>query len=159
MSALERLELYRRSYHARLIDCLRDDYPAVEHALGEEVFEEVCRRYIAAFPSTGPNLNHFGRRMSEFLRTAESAPLPSRAFAADLASLEWAMVEVIHAPAERSLTSDDLRDVPPGAWGDLRLRATPAFRLCASRTREPVLSSLSRGRCAAPSGGGARVNS
>src|SRR6186713_268000 len=39
LSSLERIDIYRRGYHARLIECLLDDYPVLEHALGEEVFE------------------------------------------------------------------------------------------------------------------------
>jgi hypothetical protein len=129
MTALERLEVYRRAYHARLVDCLVDDYPAIQHALGESHFEAICRGYVACFPSTGPNLNHFGRRMNEFVRERLPDPFPLRAFIADLATLEWAVVEVIHAPSEPPLTPDGLRDVPPDAWGDLRLEPTTAFRL------------------------------
>jgi|CZKU01.1.fsa_nt_gi hypothetical protein len=129
MTALERLEIYRRSYHARLVDCLVDDYPAVQHALVDAPFEALCRDYIAAFPSTGPNLNHFGRRMSAFVAERAPEPFPLRAFAADLAALEWAIVEVIHAPGASPLTLEGLRDVPPDAWGELRFEATPAFRL------------------------------
>lgn len=136
MTALDRLEVYRRAYHARLVDCLVDDYPAVQHALGEAAFEELCRGYIAAFPSTGPNLNYFGRRMAAFVRELAPEPFPLRAFAADLATLEWAIVEVIHAPSEPALTADGLRAVPDDAWGDLRLEATPAFRLL--RFEHPV---------------------
>ena len=129
MTALDRLDVYRRAYHSRLVDCLVDDYPAIQHALGEAAFEELCRGYIAAFPSTGPNLNYFGRRMGEFVRERMPEPFPLRAFVADLAALEWAIVEVIHSASAPPLTADGLRDVPPGAWGDLRLEATRAFGL------------------------------
>ncbi len=121
--------MYRRAYHARLVECLVDDYPAVQHALGESAFDDLCRGYIAAFPSTGPNLNHFGRRMGAFVREGVPEPFPLRAFVADLAALEWAIVEVIHAASAPPLTADGLRDVPPDAWGALRLEATPALRL------------------------------
>ena len=47
LSALERIDIYRRGYHARLIECLVDDYPVLQHALGEERFEELCRAYIS----------------------------------------------------------------------------------------------------------------
>ncbi|HEY5145524.1 MAG TPA: DNA-binding domain-containing protein [Polyangiaceae bacterium] len=129
MTALERIEVYRRAYHARLVECLADDYRTVQHALGESGFEDLCRGYIASFPSTGPNLNHFGRRMSTFVRDGAPESFPLRAFVADLATLEWAIVEVIHAASEPPLTPEGLRDVPQDAWGDLRLEATPAFRL------------------------------
>ena len=46
----------------------------------------------------------FGARMAKFLRE-EAPPLPCPAgFLGDLAELEWAIVEVIHAPSAPSLT-------------------------------------------------------
>jgi len=126
---LERLEVYRRAYHARLIECLLDDYPALAWALGENAFEALCRAYIAKHPSTGPNLNSFGRSMAEFcLLEAQDIGVP-RGFAGDMASLEWAMVEVIHAPSAEPLTPTGLAEVPIERWAGARLVATTAFRL------------------------------
>src|SRR5262249_8536109 len=46
----ERMEIYRRAYRARLIDCLLDDYPALANALGTE--SKACfGRYVAEYPS------------------------------------------------------------------------------------------------------------
>ncbi len=128
MSALERVAIYRRAYHARLVECLADDYPVTRHALGEVAFDELCRAYVARFPSTSPSLNAFGRSMSAFVRETEQ-PFACRAFVADLTALEWAIVEVIHAAGEPPLTLEGLGDLPPTGWADLRLRPTPAFRL------------------------------
>jgi hypothetical protein len=129
MTALERFEIYRRGYHSRLIECLVDDYPATQHALGEPAFEDLCRAYIARFPSTGPSLNYFGRGMSGFVREGMPEPFSVRAFTADLTSLEWAIVEVIHAASDPPLTSDGLLRVPADGWATVRLDATPALRL------------------------------
>ncbi len=141
LDPLGRLEIYRHGYHSRLIECLLDDYPAAAAALGEETFDELCRKYIALYPSTGPNLNTFGRQMERLCRAEADVPavLPSRdvaSFIADLAALEWAIVEVIHAASAEPLTMAGLADVPPARWGDARLVATPAFRLL--RSRYPV---------------------
>jgi hypothetical protein len=130
LTPLERLEIYRTAYHARLIECLADDYPALQAALGERSFEALCRAYIARHPSSGPSLNWFGSRMSAFCRS-ETA-LECRAFAADLASLEWAIVEVIHAPMGPRLTAAKLAEMPAEAWSEARLDVTPAFRLIRS---------------------------
>jgi hypothetical protein len=127
LKPLERLEIYRTSYHARLIECLADDYPALRAALGERSFEALCRAYIARHPSAGPSLNWFGARMSTFCRS--ELALECRAFAADLASLEWAIVEVIHAAAGPRLTVEKVAQMPAEAWTDARLDVTPAFRL------------------------------
>jgi hypothetical protein len=128
LTALERLEVYRRAYHARLIECLADDYPALQGALGPEAFDALGRAYIERHPSSGPNLNAFGRNMASFCRTAEAA-CPESAFAADLASLEWAIVEVIHARSAPAVTIEALNAIPIDRWADARLVPTPAFRL------------------------------
>ncbi len=130
LSCLERLEVYRHAYHLRLIECLADDYPALQAAVGEPAFDRMARAYIALYPSTSPNLNAYGRRMSEWCRVQESfESIAPRAFLADLATLEWAIVEVIHAASTEPLTLSGLRDVPVERWVDARMTTTPAFRL------------------------------
>ena len=39
LAASARLGVYQSAYHARLVECLADDYPVVLAALGEERFE------------------------------------------------------------------------------------------------------------------------
>jgi hypothetical protein len=130
LSSLDRLEVYRRAYHGRLVECLADDYPALQASLGEREFERIARAYIARHPSTSPNLNAYGRRMAEFCeREAALEGHAVRPFLTDLASLEWAIVEVIHAPGAEPLTLAGLSDVPIEQWADARLATTPAFRL------------------------------
>jgi hypothetical protein len=134
LDPLGRLEIYRRAYHARLIECLLDDYPAVAAALGENGFDELCRKYIVTHPSTDSNLNAFGRHMASLCRAEPtSSTLGTIAFfIADLAALEWAIVEVIHAASADPLTMTGLGAVPASRWADARLVATPAFRLLRS---------------------------
>ncbi|MEI9950326.1 MAG: DNA-binding domain-containing protein [Pseudomonadota bacterium] len=126
LSSLERIDIYRRAYHARLIECLVDDYPVLEHALGAEAFEALCRRYIARHPSSAPSLNHFGRHMAEFCR---SEALPEPGFAADLATLEWAIVLCIHAPTAHALGFEDLGQVPSERWPGARFRVNPSLEI------------------------------
>jgi hypothetical protein len=126
LSSLERIDIYRRGYHARLIECLVDDYPVLQHALGENEFEELCRRYVARHPSRAPSLNYFGRFMADFCR---SQPLPEPGFAADLASLEWAIVLSIHAPTEGTIGFEDLGHVPNERWPGARFRVNPSLKI------------------------------
>jgi hypothetical protein len=67
--------------------------------------------------------------MAAFCRDEAPAPFPSRAFAADLATLEWAIVEVIHAPSSPPLTLEGLREIPISSWERARLSPNTAFRL------------------------------
>jgi hypothetical protein len=129
LGSLERLEIYRGAYHARLIECLLDDYPALAAALGESPFDALCRGYIGRHPSRQPSLNAFGRHMEAFCRAGAAETFARRAFAADLAALEWAIVEVIHAPSSEPLTLQALGDIPIEQWADASLEATSACRL------------------------------
>jgi hypothetical protein len=129
MGAFDRLDVYRGGYAARLVECLLDDYAVLSHALGEDRFEALCHGYIDAHPSEGPNLNFFGRHMAAFCRDEAPEPFPERGFAVDLATLEWTIVEVIHAPASEPLTAEGLRDVPMEAWAGARLVANTASKL------------------------------
>src|SRR3954465_14280881 len=87
LSAQERLGIYHYAYHARLIDCLADDFTAVRHALGEPAFDALCRAVISERPSDGPNLNFYGRHLAEHCASPR-ARVRDRAFIADLAALE-----------------------------------------------------------------------
>ena len=126
LSSLERIEIYRRGYHARLIECLADDYPVLQHALGEAAFETLCRAYIAEYPSTAPSLNYFGRHMADLCR---AQPLAEPGFFADLATLEWAVVLGIHAPTAPALGFEDLSQVPPERWPGARLTVNPSLSI------------------------------
>lgn len=126
LSSVERIDIYRRGYHARLIECLVDDYPVLEHALGEEAFEALCRRYIARHPSRAPSLNYFGRHMADFCR---AEPQPEAGFLADLAALEWAIVLSIHAPTESAIGFEDLSRVPSERWPGARFRVNPSLEI------------------------------
>jgi hypothetical protein len=131
-----RIEIYRLGYRARLVECLRDDYPVLAEALGEDGFESLCHAYIAAYPSTSPNLNGFGRHMASFARTARHVLDDRAGFSADLAALEWALVEVIHAPLPAPIDVAPLSALAPSAWGELRFTKSASARLV--KTEYPV---------------------
>jgi hypothetical protein len=126
LSALERLGIYNDGYFARLVECLRDDYPAIGHALGAETFEGIARDYIRTHPSRSPSLNAYGADFAAYLRTRSESWVP---FAVELARLEWALVEVIHRETGAALASNALAEVPPDAWPRVRFVPKPALEL------------------------------
>lgn len=128
MSAVERMGIYQYAYHARLIGCLEDDYPVVADTLGPARFEVLARKYIEAHPSDRPNLNFFGRHFPAFVAT-QKAWLDDAAFLADLARLEWALVEVLHAPPYDTVEMKALEALPSEAWADVRLPPSETLRL------------------------------
>jgi hypothetical protein len=143
LSALERLAIYSDGYFARLVECLLDDYPALAQLLGAAQFERVARAYVAAEPSLSPSLNAYGRGMPEFLRTRSEAWAP---FAAELARLEWALVEVIHAETTPPLEPQALQRLRPEDWAHARLVPSPALRvLCLSHPVNRFYSAFREG--------------
>jgi hypothetical protein len=102
----------------------------LEHALGDERFAELARAYVARFPSTAPNLNAYGRRVPAFCGEQ------GLAFEADLARLEWAIVEVIHAAVAPPLTMERLAAIPMEGWATATLVASAAVRIV--RAAHPV---------------------
>ena len=126
LTPAERLQIYRDGYRARLVDCLADDYAAVRYLLGEAAFEAIAHAYIDEHPSRSPNLNAFGRAMPAFLagRSGAAGPL-----ALDVARLEWAIVEAIHAAASPPLTLDRFEHMTPEQWATAVLVPAASVRL------------------------------
>lgn len=139
LDAASRFDVYRSGYHARLVECLLDDYPvlaAMLDRLGEDQFDSLCRAYVDRHPSASPNLNGFGRHMASFCREAKLERVPGcepfdglRVFASELAALEWALVEVLHAETAPPLDVAALQTMPPDAWARARFVRSEALRL------------------------------
>lgn len=126
LTARERLQIYQEGYFARLTECLADDYPALAHALGEPAFEQLCFDYIASHRSRSPSLNRYGAAMADHCRSRTEPWAP---FAADLARLEWALVEIVHEPVGQSLPQNALSHVTPDKLASARLVPSPALRV------------------------------
>jgi hypothetical protein len=133
LPSTERIAVYQRAYFSRLVECLRDDYPALAHLLGAKDFEASCLKFIEAHPPTSASLNGYGAPFADFCATF---PAPHATLASELARLEWAVVECLHADAERCLDARELGAVSEEQWSRARLIPSPAARLLA--TRYPV---------------------
>jgi len=125
LGAAPRLRIYQDMYRARLVDVLREDFPRVLTILGDEAFEALAARYLAAHPSTHPSVRHVGDRFAGFVGSAR----PDPPFLADLARLEWARLEVFDAADAELLALSDLQTIAAERWPALELRAIPATRL------------------------------
>ena len=122
----QRLEVYRSGYVARLVECLQDDYPAVEIALGADAFVELCRDFITTHPPRANTLNTYGAPFAGYCKArAESWS----GFICDLARLQWALVEAIHAPTDEPLTQQGLGSLSATDWEQASLRPSRALTL------------------------------
>ena len=60
-TSVERLEIYAGAYYARLLECLRAEYPIMAEAMGTELFDEFAVEYLQHYPSHSYTLNDLGR--------------------------------------------------------------------------------------------------
>lgn len=88
------LDIYATMYATRLHDALADDYPKLRAALGDERFAAVATPYLRAHPPRSFTLRDAGLELAGHLRASGLAP----PWAADLAALERARVEVFDGP-------------------------------------------------------------
>jgi hypothetical protein len=130
-SAAERLHIYRYAYMSRLVQVLRDDFPALERALGREAFDPLAAAYLRAHPSQHFSLRHAGARFPAFLAAHEAArETRERApWAPDLARFELAVSDAFDAADARPLARSDLAHLAPEAWAELRLTLMPGAQL------------------------------
>jgi hypothetical protein len=124
LDACARVDVYAQMYWMRIADALLEDFPRLAALVGDARFHTLARTYLVATPSRHPSLRYVGDGFADFLATHAADDLPP--FAADLARLEWARLDVFDAPDAAVLTLADLRCVVPEEWAGLRLRAVPA---------------------------------
>ncbi|MEA2624986.1 MAG: hypothetical protein QOD06_1031 [Candidatus Binatota bacterium] len=127
MGAVERLDVYANMYFYRLLDCLKEDYPAVAAVIGEERFHNLTTDYLLAHPSDHPSVRFVGGHLPAFVASHEL--LAGRADLADLATLERAHLDAFDAPDAAPIAAQRLSALPPDEWAELRFRLTPSLRV------------------------------
>lgn len=137
----ERLQIYANAYYARLIECLREEFPTLVHVLDESTFDGFAFGYIQRFPPRSYTLADLGSRFPHYLeQTRPSDALrddgrPSWPdFLIDLARVERTYSEVFDGPGaegQNLLQVESLLEISPEAWPHARLIAAPCLRLLA----------------------------
>ncbi len=67
LSAAEGLAIYQRGYFLRIAHCMREQFPALCHALGEDLFNDFVAEYIRDKPPESYTLHDLGRRFPAWL--------------------------------------------------------------------------------------------
>lgn len=163
LTAIERLSIYSYAYSARLVECLREEFPVLRHALGDDAFDAFAIDYLRKYPSRTYTLTQLGSRFPHYL--AETRPERDSAgtlppdwpdFLIDLARLELAFSEVFDGPGvegELLLDPEQLAQMPPESLWEARLRGVNCLRLLT--LNYPVhryFSAVRRGEDPPPSG-------
>jgi hypothetical protein len=135
MSAVERLEIYGNAYYARLIECLREEFPVLRHALGDEAFDAFAVGYLQSYPSTTYTLTQLGSNLPRYLvETTPDDEMPGHwvEFVVDLAEFELAVGEVFDGPGlegQPLLDVQQLLSLPPTRILEVRLECVPCLRM------------------------------
>lgn len=119
--------LYLIAYRARLLAALRENFPVLARALGDDEFDALAVTYLDAHPSPHRSIRWFGDTFCDFLGAApERLPHPALL---DLARMDWALCLAYDATDATPVTAATLRGLPPDAWAGLRFALHPSVSL------------------------------
>ena len=134
LSGADGLAIYQRGYFLRIASCMREQFPALCHALGAPLFNDFVADYIRERPPESHTLYDLGRRFPAFLEEnrpdREAAPAERESwidFLVDLANFERQVFMMFDAPGHEGKAFAD------HATPDCRLRLQPCFALGAYR--------------------------
>lgn len=131
-----RFDVHRNNMMASLVDALRSAFPAVHRLVGEDYFAAVGRAYVERHPPDSPVLLWYGEAFPGFLESLPSASgVP---YLGDVARLEWARVDALHAADAESASIADLAGVPEALLESVMLPLHPS--LWVIRSRWPIVS-------------------
>ncbi len=125
ISAGERIGIYRNTTINTLVKALRLAYPAVHRLVGGKFFEGAVQIFLARDWPSSALLDEFGSGLGSFLDSFEAAaPL---VYLADVARLEWAVHQALHAADAATLDPSRLAAVPQAQVDGLRLFPHPSL--------------------------------
>lgn len=118
------LAVYQRGYFLRIAACMREQFPALCHALGRALFDDFVADYIRDCPPERHTLYDLGRRFPEWMEA--NRPDPQEAwvdFMIDLARFEYSAFVMFDAEGNEG------RPFATADTDDTELRLQPAFAL------------------------------
>ena len=136
-------EIYVNAYRGRLAEALRDNYPVLYRAMGDEAFGQLARAYIAEHPSRFRSIRWFGDNLTAF---SEANPelLPHPALA-DLARMDWALRGAFDAADSATLSPADVATIAAEKWPGQCFVLQPAVRLITLQWNvEPIWQALNQ---------------
>jgi hypothetical protein len=131
MDARSRLRIYRNHAIITLTDALKATYPVVCRLVSEAFFAYAAHEFIRQHLPQSPCLAEYGGKFADFL--AEFPPCRELGYLADIARLEWAINESLHARDIAAIMRGGLSDISAAEAPGLILCLHPALRLLESR--------------------------
>lgn len=126
-----RLRIYRNHAVITLTDALKATYPVICRLVSDGFFAYAAHRFIREHMPEKPNLAEYGGAFPDFL--AEFPPCRDLPYLADVARVEWAINQALHAENLAAITRRDLSAVSAADAPRLLLSLHPSLRLIESR--------------------------
>jgi hypothetical protein len=123
----DRLDIYRNTFVAGLTKALRLTYPAVHRLVGDDFFVAAAAIFIARNPPHTAYLDEYGGGVPEFLEQFPSAA--QLVYLADVARLEWAVTQAVHAVDQGALALTQLAALAPQDQGRVCFAPHPSISL------------------------------
>jgi hypothetical protein len=127
----QRLNIYRNTILGTLTRALRLSYPTVQRLVGADFFEGAAQIFARSHAPHCADLNAYGGEFGEFLRGFE--PAASIVYLADVARLEWAVNQALHAADVPALDVSRLAALASSDHDPVRFTPHP----CVSLLRSP----------------------
>lgn len=134
LAGAEGLAIYQRGFLLRIAACMREQFPALCHALGAPLFDDFVADYVRDLPPESHSLYDLGRRFPAWLDASrpdrDAAPGERESwidFMVDLAGFERLVFNMFDAPGHEG------KPFATHETPDPRLRLQPAFALGAWR--------------------------
>lgn len=127
LSREDRLSIYAHAYFQRLVDVVTSDFPTMAKVLGEEDFRELVADYLVQHPSTTPNAAEVAGHLPGFVKAHRFCH--RYPFLADLARLEWSLVEAFHADELPAFDATLLSSIGEEAWEHVTFKLDRALNL------------------------------
>ena len=126
-----RLQIYRNHAVITLTDALKATYPVVCRLVSDGFFAYAAHEFIREHLPQRPCLAEYGADFADFL--TQFPPCRDFGYLADIARLEWAINEALHAEDVAAITRGELTRVSAADAPQLILSLHPGLRLLESR--------------------------
>ncbi len=145
-----RVSVYAEAYFWRLHGVLVDHFPLLAALLGRPRFHNLVTDYVLACPPVDPDIRTYGARLAAFV--AAHAVAETITDVAEVAALDWAMVQALDRPQTEPLGMADLAAVELSSWPELRLRTVESAALLPLHRDPQALFAMATGGESAPMG-------
>lgn len=125
-----RAQIYQYAYKQRLRETIETDHEMLGLYLGDEMFDAMVDHYVVQHPSQFYSLRDFTTQLPQFLE--KHLPFSDYPILAEMARFERLLLDVFDALDAQVCSTQNLRDILPESWPEMKLRLHPSLQFFAA---------------------------